>query len=242
MGTLDTGGTLRSHAATWADLGVWMGNGTPPLVVSLATWESTKTGYWARLDGAFGLVPFSPTAQTMELVSVAESAVARLSANERARAEALGLTETGLSFLALRCVLAETVTIGETASDAISHSTAVVESRVETLTVAEVVATLLAAIEARSESLTVSESGTTRLNLPEPHTETVTATETASDALASADPFVAFWLQLPRPVQPGKYPYYTATGWVYYTANDLFATLLSATPREGEFWIDTSGA
>lgn len=233
------GGTLRP--IDWRSLGIWDGAGVPAGVVTLAVWKATHHGYWAYLSGVLGVVPFTPTEQALEAVVVAEAATSRLGAKELARAEAVGLNESSLARLAFRAVLTETLTVGEVVSDSLAQSTGVTEARSETVTVAEVVAHLLAAIEARTETVAVTEAGTTRLGLRDALTESITASEAATDALASSDPFVLFRLQLPRPLQARKYPYYTASGWAYYTANDLLVTLLSATPRDGQFWIDTSG-
>lgn len=242
MATLDIGGTLSLHRAMWADLGVWAGAGLPPRVVTLAEWEANRQGFWARLDGFAGIVPYTPTEQATERISVAESAVARLSMREIGRAESVGLTESHLTRFAMRAALSESITLGETRSDALSQATSVTESRSETVTVSEVLTALVAYIEARVETVTLSESRTSTWAQREPLTETPTVTETRTDQYAPVDPFLAFRLGLPLPLQAGKYPVAkTGGGWEYKTANDLFVTLLSATPRDNQFWIDSAG-
>ena len=139
MGTLGAGGTLRLHAATWADLGVWTGVGVPSVVLSLGQWQAQRRGYWAYLSTLGVLVPFQPNDQTTETLSVIETATARYGAQE-SRPEALGLSEGELDQL-------------------VHVSGPMVENRSETIAESESASALLALFAAVAETLGFTDTG-----------------------------------------------------------------------------------
>lgn len=138
MGTLNAGGSLRLHAATWADLGVWTGIGTPSPVYSFQQWTALRRGYWGYLASTGALAPYQPNDQTKEVLALVE-----------AHADQINLREAR----------GETVATSEVGTDSARTSGAMVEVLSETATPGEAGAGQLALFSALAEALGFTEAG-----------------------------------------------------------------------------------